>query len=294
MASRLRLAVAALAFFAGCGRPPLPPPSVLIDEAPAAAPAMSAPSAAPAAGALAPRCAHLAAESEQRLREGLARFRPRPGGPLAPPDADRVKEALGLGEALGFCSATRAGAFAVVVDWLDFNDDGRIVARWGLRFEGQTGRRGFFAPTTGRLGVSPALGAGNCCEGYGFETVDRPVAFDLDGDGIEEIFLHLLQQGNEGHRYEESHLLTARGGAVVAYEPAAPFEGEQSRVQRLFDLRDVDGDGRPDLLLHLSPTEDCAPVSGFCYASEGPASFARTRPDGGFEAPRNLPPGFKP
>jgi len=99
-------------------------------------------------------------------------------------------------------------------------------------------------------------------------------AFDWDGDGVSEAAVRFQVSEHEGDGASAVRLFRVRGGAVVPYAPAAP-------VGPIAGVRDVDGDGRPDLLLP-SPwhvVEHCGPGDN---EIAGPDLLAHALPDGTF------------
>ncbi len=116
--------------------------------------------------------------------------------------------------------------------------------------------------------------------------VDRPRTFDWDGDGRAELYFEVLHAQEENNfsvqRDDRFWVLTARGGLVRESIP------EATRAERIVD---VDGDGRPDLVLP-SPWV----VWGPCGVSEvpfpGPERLLHALPDGTFSADDAVAQGF--
>lgn len=98
--------------------------------------------------------------------------------------------------------------------------------------------------------------------------------FDWDGDGALEAAVRFHGWEHEGDGTGGVRLFRVRNGAIVPYAPAAslgPIAG----------VRDVDGDGRPDLVLP-SPwhaVETCGPGP---HEVPGVDAVAHALPDGGF------------
>ncbi len=69
--------------------------------------------------------------------------------------------------------------------------------------------------------------------------LDPPTLADLDGDGAPEIFLRISLTFPSGEVWASGRIWTFRAGAIARY---ADLTGEV--------MRDVDGDGRLDLLTH--------------------------------------------
>jgi hypothetical protein len=72
-----------------------------------------------------------------------------------------------------------------------------------------------------------------------------PVLFDFDGDGIAEavvvIQYDVIDESGTDHT-SSGRVWTARGDAITLFKPAGDIVVEEAR--------DVDGDGRPDLITH--------------------------------------------
>jgi len=98
--------------------------------------------------------------------------------------------------------------------------------------------------------------------------------FDWDGDGTVEAVVHQNEWQHEADGSGAVRILRARNGALVPYAPAAAFAPIQG-------VRDIDDDGRPDLLLP-SPwhtIESCGPGPREVLGVE---RVAHALPDGTF------------
>lgn len=103
----------------------------------------------------------------------------------------------------------------------------------------------------------------------------EPILFDFDGDGSDEFIVYGDGGFHEGESFAFGAVWTFRDGAIVPYKGAAniPF----------VDVKDVTGDGRPDLLFHGafdSVVESSC--SGFGFRITGPLFVAHAREDGTF------------
>lgn len=179
----------------------------------------------------------------------------------------------GSGEAprtlVGFCAETPHGMWQIeipVTDLADVRDrDEAIVAletHYDIVHVALDGTRRAYAPKE-RL------------SGYGGRVPQRPVVFDFDGDGEPELYVAVDEAGPEGHQQHEAMLVTWNGKDVVPYQPAAALEYVRAR--------DVDHDGRPDLIVtegYDDPLQACE--SGFPADWPEPLFVAHSLPRGAF------------
>jgi hypothetical protein len=110
---------------------------------------------------------------------------------------------------------------------------------------------------------------------YANQRVDHASLVDFDGDGAPELVLATHVYAHEGADGYDGAVLTFRGGAIVPYAPADGLRPEEAR--------DVDGDGRVDLLSRRPYVDegDDSP-SGFTYDMRGPLLLAHALPGGAF------------
>ena len=117
-------------------------------------------------------------------------------------------------------------------------------------------------------------------------SLDQIGVFDWDGDGRGELYLHESHEqhenGNEVARLERCWTFNARDVAVREHAP------EAARAVR---IADVDGDGRPDLVLR-SPWVDVGPCGLADIDFPGPLLLRHSRPDGTFAADDAAAHGF--
>lgn len=112
----------------------------------------------------------------------------------------------------------------------------------------------------------------NCCE-WVFGGLEPMELYDFDGDGEPEVHVG-ASYGHEGVSERSDALLTFKDGRIEPYAPAALYAFEA--------MRDVTGDGIPDLLMSegLGGTEQCG--SGFPGDGNAMTFIAHALPGGGF------------
>jgi hypothetical protein len=256
--SRLALALALVS----C-RPPSP--AVAPAPAPAAPEAAAVVDAGPPVAVAPPAapadpCASLLA----RHRAAIANV----GGPDSP-----WTESIA---SFGRCLPTPRGLWAVVVDdaaYVEDADQGNSVrGHWSVVRVGADGAE--LRLTRAAEWISRSLPG-----------VTGAVVYDYDGDGEAELVLLRRTSVSEGADDPDGEVLTVRGGAVVPYAPAAGIEPDEAR--------DVDADGRPDLVTRTPyrADGDDSP-SDFTYLMEGPALLAHALPDGSFSRSDAVAAGF--
>jgi hypothetical protein len=194
------------------------------------------------------------------------------------------------------CVETARGAWGLELTSLRSNSEG-LLGRWSLVHIDGDGVRKSVAPDTGvRWGgggpesLAPNQNLEWSTENHVFPTA--PVLFDYDGDGEPEalVIVDTVESNEAGLSFHvrRGRVWTAASGALSLYPPAREFVVE--------DTRDVDGDGRPDLITHAPyaalaiikcGSEDPYPVSGpallghaipggtFSFSDAVAASFAR-------------------
>ena len=147
---------------------------------------------------------------------------------------------------LDWCAPTASGgAWALHVDELSFERDPDTRAdvlggTFSLVHAAADGTRTSVRPWS--EGPSGPEGNLTCAAGDECVTVAAPVAFDHDGDGEPEVFVRVGTERPAGASTFHGRVWTFRDGAVDVYPPA--------RAWVVAAMRDVDGDGRPELLTH--------------------------------------------
>lgn len=169
-------------------------------------------------------------------------------------------------DSFGKCLPTPRGAWVVALDSLTPSDpdagDVHLDGVWSVQRVDASG-----AVARARRETS--------WTDYNMLRVEHASAFDYDGDGEAEIVLYTNESAHESADSPHGEVLTFRDGAVVAYAPAAGIEPTEAR--------DVDQDGRPDLLT-VKPYDgegDDSP-SGFTYNMSGPQLVAHAVAGGQF------------
>lgn len=182
---------------------------------------------------------------------------------------------------LGWCQsdARNERAWAIVPEIARLDPGGaRLEGRYALVRYGPGGARAY---------VYPAIptGDGNAVSEQPVNfvhdpsdsvvTVAAPVLYDYNGDGESEVALVAQSDEHESATRTTGRVWTFTEGGVFLYERAAHLNVSAAR--------DVDRDGRPDLLTHgpyEDDTESCG--SGFTQEVEGPLFVAHALPDGSF------------
>jgi hypothetical protein len=107
-----------------------------------------------------------------------------------------------------------------------------------------------------------------------------PVLFDFDGDGSPEavvvVKMDVVQESGNSVHVSRGRVWTLREGKVTLYGP--------SRDLTVEEIRDVDGDGRPDIITH-EPYADTTTIkcgSEEAYPVYGPILLAHSLADGTF------------
>ena len=103
--------------------------------------------------------------------------------------------------------------------------------------------------------------------------------FDFDGNGEDEVFVSTETQGTK----TEGVILAYKGGKIALYEPAASF--------KIHALEDLDGDGRPDLVLDTFRTRH-DDENGLTSAATTLRALAHSLPDGTFSTKDAVAAGY--
>jgi hypothetical protein len=214
-------------------------------------PSATASASAPASAAVLPSRPDACAAFRARTKAALA----------ALADASSAAPTL-----VGFCAATPHGAWRIempdAATMAKWGDDYAIEARFSIVHVGLDGHREVYVPPDG-------------LSDYGVRQPETPVLFDFDGDGEPEIYVAVREQGDEGHRALQNDLLTFDGHTVKRYAPASGYAIDA--------VRDVDGDGRPDLAIFAKYTDTLEGCwAGFPYDWPDAKFVAHSLPDGTF------------
>jgi hypothetical protein len=200
-----------------------------------------------------------------------------------PSDAERAALTARL-RAAGVCVATPGGGWG-----LRFSDvrnrDGEIWGRWSIVHG--SGDSAGMAPETAAGGFAlggaePAASAGNLeWSAARRVTPAAPVLYDFDGDGEPEAVVIVetvdISESGRSATVHRGRVWQGRGTAVELFPPARELTVEE--------LRDVDRDGRPDIVTR-TPYVGFATVkcgSDEVYPVLGPALLAHSSPGGRFE-----------
>lgn len=103
--------------------------------------------------------------------------------------------------------------------------------------------------------------------------------FDFDGNGEDEVFVSTQTMATK----DEGSIWAYKGGKIVVYEPSASF--------KIHALDDLDGDGRPDLVLDtFRTTHD--DENGIRSAATTLRALAHSLPDGSFSTKDAVAAGY--
>ncbi|WP_394849746.1 VCBS repeat-containing protein [Pendulispora brunnea] len=192
-------------------------------------------------------------------------------------------------EQFGGCWSDKSGAWSFVLERLcrapsDVSEATSVawLGRWVLNYESGSKPALRYAPN-----AAAASSLSNTCIGSTEHPGDiavkdlselritAPKVFDYDGDGRAEFLLRATsstledrRDGIESEEYRIEELLSAGSGKIEPYAPAVKILG----TSRLIDIRDVDNDGRPDLLFTYKALPSGLP----------PHRVAHSLPDGTF------------
>lgn len=242
----------------GALSPPPPPPSAAASAAPA-----------PDRRTLCERLAAAEAEHDQAL---YAAARERAvAAKVSDADLEPLRDkppAL-----IGRCFAEPHGAWLTTLESVKLAQGPALELRWALAHVDEGGQRSQVVPSERRQALKegePNLAVGPV------DAINVDLQpFDFDGDGGLEVWVGYAGRHHEGGTVSTGRIYTAKGGTVTAYAPAKGFDHVSA-------LRDVDGDGRPDLLLNPFAVEYTACGSGFDALASGPALLAHSLSDGTF------------
>jgi hypothetical protein len=253
LAARLALALV----LAGCAA--APPPAA---ESPAASARRRRRRRRPAPSSA--QCDALRAESRATVARALGR-RPSATWPVL--------------ASLDWCAPTPSGgAWALHVDALAVERDPDTRAEllqgtFSLVHATADGARTSARPWS--EGIAGPEGNLVCAAGDECVSIDTPSLFDHDGDGEPEVFVRVATERHRAPTTAHGRLWTFRDAAVDVYPP--------SRAWVVAAVRDVDADGRPDLLTHGHyATEAPGPCGESPHAALGPLLAAHSLPDGRF------------
>ena len=219
------------------------------------------------------RCAQIDRDNQQ----ALAAFA-QPGGKSVPEDFKRAVHHAAR------CVETPHGAWGLAVNSLTV-DDAWVGGRWSLVYVDASGARLSVSPSSdppaGPDGEERLTQHANLhLNEVGSVVPLAPVVFDYDGDGEPEavVVVKMVDYDEDGGSPISYYgrIWTVHAGAIRLYPPARSFIVEE--------IRDVDGDGRPDIITHEPyfgwATINCG--SQDSYPVYGPALLVHSLPDGTF------------
>jgi len=151
----------------------------------------------------------------------------------------------------------------------------RLEIDWSLVRVAADGTRASFSPASRGAGPRPPGETNYASDALESDDEPRFDLVDFDGDGDPEMVVLTAGELHEDGRWQQVRIYAHAGGAIVPYAPARGIEASA--------IRDVDGDGRFDLVYH-APYETIAPIctTGFGVLAWGPELVAHALPDGTF------------
>ncbi|MDO9016887.1 MAG: VCBS repeat-containing protein [Myxococcales bacterium] len=242
-------------------------------------------------------CASASAPAPEPTTAATARRRRRRRRPAVPStaqcDALRAESRATVARALGarpatawpalaaldWCAPTPGGgAWALHVDALavERDPDTRrevLAGTFSLVHASAEGARASVRPWS--EGITGPEGNLVCAPGDECVTVEAPSLFDHDGDGEPEVFVRVATVRERGAGSFHGRVWTFRDGAVDVYPPSRPW--------MVAAVRDVDNDGRPDLLTHGHYLAEApGPCGRAPVLATGPLLAVHSLPDGRF------------
>lgn len=142
----------------------------------------------------------------------------------------------------------------------------RITGRAALAFVDASDRR--------LVGTPRAFEVREAEDWWSADRIEPRGHFDLDGDGLEELFVWVGHDAYEATSVGEIVVMTVRDGGVIPYAPA-------SVGVPIHAVEDVDADGRPDLV-SCTPYCGTSPWGASPVPAGGPPNEYRSLEDGTF------------
>lgn len=192
------------------------------------------------------------------------------------PDGGAVRDTLASNH-FGACARGASDVWAILPERIA-RVDGDLRIRWTLTHFDASGKPASIQPAIPDFeGCAVNASAWNFHESPGDSTVSigEPTVFDYNGDGVTEVVVPITNAINEGPDIYNGRVWTAVEGAVALYDPTS--------AHRVFAVRDLDNDHRPDLIVHqpyYDSSEHCG--SGFDYTVTGPEFALHSLPNGTF------------
>lgn len=177
---------------------------------------------------------------------------------------------------LGWCHDTSSGIWAIVLEELALNAEGMLEGEWAIVHRDARGRQSEVRPHVLPPDLSEPrnvnYSASPC---YSMLDIPEPTAFDYNNDGVPELVAPIAYRPAEEASIYGGNIWTVIDGQIAPYAPAGGVV--------VHAVRDVDTDGRPDLVIHgpyTSLSTSCA--SSFSLTALGPPLLAHSLADGTF------------